>query len=122
MLLNDLYHFPKITAESSGGGYLVAAEVNPKHNIFKGHFPETPVLPGVCHMQMVVDAASEILKRHLRVEEGTDMKFTAVVDPREGTHLLIKIHLSELDSQKVKVESTTTFNGLVCFKFKGVLH
>lgn len=122
MLLNDLYQFPKITAEATGGGYLVEAEVNPTHEIFKGHFPQTPVLPGVCHMQMVVDAASEILKKRLKVVEGNDMKFTAVVDPREGTHLLIKVNLSELDGGKVKVESATTFNGLVCFKFKGVLH
>lgn len=122
MLLNDLYHFPKISAEPDEGGFLVDAEINPKHRIFEGHFPETPVLPGVCHMQMVVDAASEALKRHLKVEEGTDMKFTAVVDPREGTHLLIKLNIRELEDGKVKVESITTFNGLVCFKFKGVLH
>ncbi len=122
MLLNDLYHFTKITEEPDGSGHLIHTEINRKHQIFEGHFPEMPILPGVCHMQMVVDAAAQVLNRHLKVEEGIDMKFTAVVDPREGTQLLIKINLHEQEENRVRVESITTFNGLICFKFKGVLH
>ena len=122
MLLDDLYHFSKVTPEEDGQGYLVEAVVNADHDIFKGHFPGSPVLPGVCHMQMIVDAASEISGKSLSVKEGIDMKFTAVVDPREGTGLLIKLDLSEQEGGEMKIQSATTFNGKVCFKFKGVLH
>ena len=36
-------------------------ELNPVHPIFEGHFPQTPVVPGVCMMQMV----KEVLRNHL---------------------------------------------------------
>lgn len=121
VLLNDLYTFTKITADESGDDFMVEAKIRPDHPIFEGHFPNSPILPGVCHMQMVVDAVSEVVKKPLKVKEGLDMKFTAVVDPREGTDLLIKLHVDRLEDGDVKINSITTFRGEVCFKFKGVL-
>lgn len=121
MLLNDLYHFKAVTADDTGGGYLLEAEVNPEHKIFKGHFPGSPVLPGVCHMQMAVDAASEILKRKLRVKEGTELKFTAIMDPRQGTEMQLKVDLEPQEGNTFKILCSSFFNGEVCFKFKGIL-
>lgn len=100
---------------------MVEAEMDSTHRIFDGHFPTAPVLPGVCLMQMVVDAVAEILDKKVRVHEGIDMKFTAVVDPREGTQLTVHLSISEVDEEMVKVTSSTVFNGQVCFKFKGLL-
>lgn len=122
MLLNDLYHFSSVTPDPEGKGHVVVATLNAKHPIFEGHFPGSPVLPGVCHMQMVVDAAAAVLGRDLSVSEGIDLKFTAVVDPREGDQLLINLQIQPREEDKVRIESITTFNGEVCFKFKGVLH
>ncbi|MBS1934927.1 MAG: hydroxymyristoyl-ACP dehydratase, partial [Bacteroidetes bacterium] len=36
-------------------------ELNPAHDIFKGHFPETPVVPGVCMLQMLKEVMENIL-------------------------------------------------------------
>jgi 3-hydroxyacyl-[acyl-carrier-protein] dehydratase len=86
LLLNKLYHLTKVTAGEQDGDFLVEVSINPDHSIFEGHFPDVPVMPGVCLMQLVADASSEVIGKKLRILEGTDMKFTAVVDPRESTN------------------------------------
>lgn len=120
MLLNDLYKFTRVL-HKEGEGYVVETEMNPTHRIFDGHFPSSPVLPGVCLMQMVVDAVSEVLDKKVQVHEGIDLKFTTVVDPREGQQLSVHLTISEVADELVKVTSSTIFNGQVCFKFKGLL-
>lgn len=120
MLLNDLYKFTRVL-HREGEGYAVETEMDSTHRIFDGHFPSSPVLPGVCLMQMVVDAASEVLGKKVEVHEGIDMKFTAVVDPREGTQLTVHLSIAEADEGLIRVTSHTVFNGEICFKFKGLL-
>ena len=121
MLLNDLYELHKVDVDAESPGHIAIFGLNAAHDIFGGHFPGSPILPGVCHMQMVVDAVSAITGRDLRVHEGTDLKFTAVVDPRQGTELEVKVQTETLEDGTVKVISSTWFNGDVCFKFKGLL-
>jgi len=121
VLLNDLYHFTNISSGAQPGDYLIEVSLNAGHKIFGGHFPEVPVMPGVCIMQMIADAASAVTAKPLQIKEGTDMKFTAIINPQEGTNLLINLHVNLLDSGAFKTDATITFNGQVSFKFKGIL-
>jgi 3-hydroxyacyl-[acyl-carrier-protein] dehydratase len=121
LLLNKLYHLTKVTAGEQDGDFLVEVSINPEHSIFEGHFPEVPVMPGVCLMQLVADAASEVTGKKLRILEGTDMKFTAVVDPRESTTLLLQLNVLPAADSTFKVNCINTFNGQISFKFKGIL-
>lgn len=50
MLLNDFF---KITDIKNADKYTISIEMNPKHDIYKGHFPGNPITPGVCLTQMV---------------------------------------------------------------------
>jgi len=121
LLLNKLYRLTKVTPGEQEGDFLIEVSINPEHSIFEGHFPEVPVMPGVCLMQLVADASSEVVGKKLRILEGTDMKFTAIVDPREGTKLLLQLNVVPAAEGTFKVNCINTFNGQVSFKFKGIL-
>ena len=50
---------------------------------FSGHFPEKPVLPGICLIQAVLVAAEQALERKLELEEIVLAKFIVVALPDE---------------------------------------
>ena len=52
MLLKDFYKI--LSVESIGGSQHIATVlINENHVIFKGHFPDNPIMPGVCMMQII---------------------------------------------------------------------
>ena len=69
MLNGDLY-----TVLSQSDLYFVV-QFNASHLIYKGHFPDQPITPGACLMQMTEELLSSALKRHMQVCEVTNLKF-----------------------------------------------
>lgn len=48
MLLNDFYKLKEQT--ESNGDWSFKVELNPNHSIYTGHFPNQPIVPGVCNL------------------------------------------------------------------------
>ena len=51
MLMNDFYTISDLQTEEFS--ISCKATFNKDHDIFNGHFPGQPVVPGVCMMQMI---------------------------------------------------------------------
>ena len=80
MLKNDFY---KISNENSIEQQLSAdIQFDAAHEIFAGHFPGQPVVPGVCMMQIVKDSAEILLDKKLDLLYASQIKFLTVIDPR----------------------------------------
>ncbi len=79
MLLNDLYNI--CCCEEIDGGLNYSIKLNPNHFIFKAHFPNNPITPGVCILQIV----EELLEKHFKCGITLDMvkniKFLSVISP-----------------------------------------
>ncbi len=56
-------------------------KVNAEHKIFLGHFPNQPVVPGVCMMQIVKELVENETKIKLLLAQADTMKFLAVWIP-----------------------------------------
>lgn len=69
----------------------VAIEINSNHEIFKGHFPGNPVVPGVCMVQMLTDVLNERHQQSLVVSSAKVIKFTQVINPIEAENLVFLI-------------------------------
>jgi 3-hydroxyacyl-[acyl-carrier-protein] dehydratase len=54
---------------------------------FQGHFPEQPVLPGVCLVQAVLVLAESLHNAPLVLQEIISAKFFAVVKPGDGIQM-----------------------------------
>jgi 3-hydroxyacyl-[acyl-carrier-protein] dehydratase len=93
--------------------------LNKDHTIYQGHFPEVPIVPGVCQMQMTKEIISDVLHKNLQLTRADNMKFMAVIRPEINNLLTIKIDYALSGEGLVKINSSIFFEGLVFFKFSG---
>jgi 3-hydroxyacyl-[acyl-carrier-protein] dehydratase len=95
--------------------------INANHKIFEGHFPNQPVVPGVCMMQMIKEILEQVIGKETNLVQAADMKFLAVINPIENNliHASIKYAIDETGA--VNVVASLFKDELVHFKFKGQL-
>jgi 3-hydroxyacyl-[acyl-carrier-protein] dehydratase len=116
MLQNHLFTVADLQAD----GETVKTNIilNPSHRIFKGHFPNQPILPGVCMMQIVKEVAETHLNKKLKLVLAQDIKFLSVINPEEHTvvHIELKINVED---ERIKLSAQLQDEATVFFKFKG---
>ena len=105
--------------QSNGVSVNALLELNPEHHIFDGHFPEIPVVPGVCMMQMVKELVEDFTGRRLRLSKAEHLKFLTIIDPRQNKLLEVDISIVSSASQNIQVTAAFSRQETVFFKFKG---
>lgn len=98
----------------------VHVAINPGYPIFKGHFPDQPILPGVCMVQIALTIASVMHAKPLRILNARTVKFLTPVDPRKTPDLLYHTTLSALQTG-VKIEVNATVDGASVLKLSAEL-
>ena len=82
MLINNLYTIQSLG--HSENEIQAAAQLLMDHDIFKGHFPGHPVLPGVCMMEMVAEITGAYMQSSFRIKGSPLIKFLRMIDPRRN--------------------------------------
>lgn len=118
MLLNDFYSVQSLAHEGQTASATV--ELNKEHAIFSGHFPNNPVVPGVCLMTMVKETLERVIDRPLLLKEAKTVKFLGVVNPQSNLQLQISSSYTLLDDGAIKTNSTITAGDMVCCKINAV--
>jgi|SRR5258705_13295402 3-hydroxyacyl-[acyl-carrier-protein] dehydratase len=95
-------------------------KINPEHEIFQGHFPGQPVVPGVCMMQIVKELVETVTGRSLRLHTGLDLKFLSVIDPGKNNTIHAETNYTVLASGDINVTARLFYSETTFFKFKGV--
>lgn len=80
MLIEGLYTVTKTGQE--GDRITASVHLDEHHAVFKGHFPNKPVMPGVCSLQIVQELMEKYMGRPLRLTKASNIKFMALIDPR----------------------------------------
>lgn len=113
MLIQGLYNITAFDNKSS----VISADIhlNKDHDIFKGHFPGNPVMPGVCMIQIIKEITESALDKDLFLSVSSNIKFMAIINPEVNPDLNIKIEYTEEDGL-VKVKNTTSFEDTVALK------
>ncbi|WP_310992926.1 3-hydroxyacyl-ACP dehydratase [Aequorivita marina] len=113
MLIEGLY---KVTStEKTETGISAQIHLNKDHEIFKGHFPGNPVMPGVCMIQIIKELTEEATEKELFLSVSTNIKFMAIINPEKNPDLKLAIAISEEDGE-VKVKNVTSFDETVALK------
>lgn len=115
MLLVDFYQVVS-QSEIAEGNHQILIRVNPSHEVFKGHFPGNPVMPGVCMMQIIKELAEGIVGSPLFMQSLSNVKFMALINPDETPELRLELNISQSEDGLVKVKNTTYFNDTVALK------
>ena len=119
MLLKDFYQVLSIenTAEYK---YLAVILINEKHDVFKGHFPGNPVMPGVCMMQIIKELTEQITQNTLIMQTLSNVKFMALINPFITPELQLELDISITDTDLVKVKNVSHFNETTALKLSSV--
>ncbi len=117
MLLNSFFKISGITHDENSLKYQAIIELNPTHPIYEGHFPENPVVPGVCMQQMVKETLSSILNKELILSKADNIKFLALIVPGINNVLKLEIIIKSSDDNQIKIDSNIADDERVFFKF-----
>lgn len=92
--------------EFSADGDSLAAEVglHPEAEIFKGHFPQKAVLPGVCQILIFREMISRHAGKELRIGELKEIKFLAPILPDSDPLLSVRVQIKSSDGATLKIE------------------
>ncbi|SHL68393.1 3-hydroxyacyl-ACP dehydratase [Flavobacterium chilense] len=119
MVLKDFY---KVLSEEKTGDakYNIRILVNAKHEVFNGHFPGNPIMPGVCMIQIIKELTESITKSSLMIQTLTNVKFMALINPEINPELRLELDVTTTEDDLVKVKNTTYFNDTVALKLSNV--
>ncbi|HVM89861.1 MAG TPA: hypothetical protein VMT76_16865 [Puia sp.] len=95
--------------------------LNAGHKIFDGHFPQTPVVPGVCMMQMAKEVLEDAIGKGTRVVAASHMKFLTVINPVETKTVQLDLKFFPRENKEIEIVASLFNEGVIYFKFKGLL-
>ncbi|HQW12132.1 MAG TPA: hypothetical protein PK076_03215 [Saprospiraceae bacterium] len=72
--------------------------INANHEIFKGHFPDRPILPGVIMLQIITRAAEKYTGEKLQLKRVIQAKFLQFIDPLVHPAINCKLTLKEQEN------------------------
>lgn len=81
LLKNYLYQI--LESEKNDSGFAYSIQISDKHPIFKGHFPESPILPGVCILQIFKELSEDTSA------DGTALQYSEIKQCKFQTPVLI---------------------------------
>lgn len=105
MLISDFYTVQKISAED--GAIDAEIRLNPKHEVYDGHFPDQPVVPGVIQLQIVKEILEDALKKELFMETISNAKYLKMIVPDKN----VTIHFAI--QYKISVENIFQLNAQI---------
>lgn len=113
MLIKGLYTVEEF--RQTGEGITATVRLNKDHDVFKGHFPGNPVMPGVCMIQMVKELTEKSIGKTLFLNVSTNIKFMAIINPEIHPILNVDLYISEVGEQ-IKVKNSTSFGNTLALK------
>jgi 3-hydroxyacyl-[acyl-carrier-protein] dehydratase len=96
MFLNNLYTVHSI--EGSDQGVSVQIKINPGHVLYEGHFPGSPVTPGVVQLQIIKEVLENHFGKKMKMLQMRTCKFLQIINPQVTPEVTIdvKFALSEV--------------------------
>lgn len=117
MLKDSFYTIASISHQDNT--ILAELQFMSEHDIFAGHFPGQPVVPGACMLQIVREVLSDNLNAPYRLKTASNLKFIAPVDPRMVDEAELKLTYKTVEIG-LQVTAVLNTNGVVCFKMQGI--
>jgi len=118
MLIPNLYTI-KNTEKIDENNFKVQIELNPNHQVFEGHFPNNPITPGVCMMQIIKEITEGFVLKDLFLSKVSNVKFMATINPFINPILDLSLNVV-CDNNEVKVKNSSFFETTNALKFSAI--
>jgi len=120
MLIKEFYKIISLTSEKTGIKAII--KLNPRHEVYKGHFPGQAVVPGVIQLQIIKEILEDHLSKKLFMENLSQVKYLRPIIPDQNQTLVLNIHYNWEESKKLKtiveVSALTSFEEHIFTKAK----
>ena len=120
LLLNSFFTIKDIHSDEDGPERLTAhLELIPSHAIYQGHFPENPVVPGVCIVEMIKETLAQHFKKELVLVTAQEIKFLNLINPNEHPKLELEIKIKYPGDELMHAQVVVKIDEHVFTKFRG---
>ena len=116
-LLNDFYTV-ETSVKKDASTLNATIKLNANHDIFKGHFEQMPVMPGVCQTQLIKELLQLEVGKTLTLTVGNNIKFTGMIIPTQHPVFNVELKYTASENQYV-VDAQLFFENTIFTKFKG---
>jgi 3-hydroxyacyl-[acyl-carrier-protein] dehydratase len=100
MSLENYYTIEKEETLENKAVYKIALNTN--HNMYQGHFPEFPLLPGAVQIEMIQELLEKSLDSKLNLKTAKNIKYLGMINPSQHSNLLIDLQWNEDETIKLK--------------------
>lgn len=100
MLIKEFYKI--INLSSSGSGLVATIELNPDHEVYKGHFPDQPIVPGVIQLQIIKELMEKHFEKKLFMGSIQRVKYLIPIIPSNSPQLVFNITNNKIDENKIR--------------------
>ena len=118
-MMNDF--FTILNLDRSDMNLTSRVELNPNHGVYEGHFPNQPVVPGVCMIYMIKTILAIALEKDIQFEKIGSSKFIKMLNPAINNSLDFEFKLDNPIDKSMKVQVSGMSDGEVFIKLKGLI-
>jgi 3-hydroxyacyl-[acyl-carrier-protein] dehydratase len=120
MLKNDLYRVEQILREKNDNKISFVIRLDPDHEVFKGHFPGNPILPGVCIIQILKEVLMDISEEKIFLDNVSSIKYLSILNPLDNSMVSLDVEFQEKGQDNIIFCSAVLQYGSVVFcRLKG---
>jgi 3-hydroxyacyl-[acyl-carrier-protein] dehydratase len=94
-------------------------QLNPDHKIFVGHFPNQPITPGVCEVQMIKEILETAMGNYFQLKTAEHIKFLSVIIPDYTSIIKAVIQYTKAENEFF-ITASLAKEDKICLKMKGV--
>ncbi len=105
MLQNDFYTIIEKT-EIDAENVLFHIEINPKHQIYEGHFPNNPVTPGVVQLEIFKELLCLHLMKSVKMVEMPTCKFLKVLNPETDAKVKVQLQILPQENGQIRLNGS----------------
>jgi len=89
MILQNRFYRTVSMQDTDNGQYLASIALERENQIFKAHFPDLPILPGACLVQISKEFVEEKLQQKIQIVQFKNLKFLKTINPDEFPEITI---------------------------------
>jgi len=116
MLIKDFYS--QIVCNKKDNLINCTIKLNPNHEVYKGHFPQQAVVPGVIQLQITKELLEENLKLKLMMDDISQVKYLKPIIPEQNSELIFEITIKDKNESAVKANINVTAEETIFTKAK----
>ena len=118
MLIPGFY--TNVSFDNTDGKITSKLVVNTTHEVYNGHFPGRPVMPGVMQLDMIKECLELAVDKHLLFGSMTYAKFLNLIIPGESDDLTVRIEY-KTEGDKISFSASIVNEEKTFSKVKGVM-